>query len=238
MPDQQTSQGEDSAKAETTFFRPQDDLHIHRGNLPHWRQEGVTYFITTRLADSMPQEKLREWHLKRDSWLTAHGLQTHTDLHLLPAEQQHEFHGTFTGEWQTGLDAGYGECLLRVPEVRQVVIDRLWAEPSLDAWVIMPNHVHALVTPQDKSLGEVMRCWKGGSAFEINRLLGRKGPFWQKEAYDHIVRSEAQWHHYRCYIAQNPIQANLKPHEYTVGLGKRCFNVASALAELLTIPCG
>lgn len=110
----------------------------------------------------MPQEALHEWLLKRDIWLTAHGLQTHTDLYLLPAEKQHEFHATFTEEWHRRLDAGYGECLLRDPEVRKVVIERLWAEPSLDAWVIMPNHVHALVAPQDKPLGEVMQCWKGG----------------------------------------------------------------------------
>lgn len=238
MPDQQRSKSEHSAEAEATFFRPQDDLHIHHGNLPHWRQDGVTYLITTRLADSMPQEKLHEWQLKREIWLTAHGLQTHSDLHLLPTEKQHEFHATFTEEWQTWLDAGYGECLLRRPEVRQVLISRLWTEPSLDAWVVMPNHLHALVAPRNKPLGEVMQSWKGGSAFEINRLLGRKGPLWQKETYDHIVRSEAQWQHHRRYIAENPIKASLQPHEYSLGLGKQCFKVASALAESLTTKCG
>jgi REP element-mobilizing transposase RayT len=222
-----------SAKAEATFFRPHDELHIHRGNLPHWRQTNVTCFVTTRLADSMPQEKLREWQTKRDAWLAAHGLQKPTDIHQLPEDQQHEFHATFTKDWHQWLDSGYGKCQLRRPEVRDILIRRLLAESSLDAWVIMPNHLHALVAPEDRGLGDVLQSWKGGSAFEINRLLARSGPLWQKEPYDHIVRSEAQFHHYRRYIAENPIKAGLQPHEYAVGLGKQQFKVASALAEVL-----
>jgi len=56
----ETPNEDSSAKAEATlaaaFLRPYDELHIHRGNLPHWRQTNVTYFVTTRLADSMPQK--------------------------------------------------------------------------------------------------------------------------------------------------------------------------------------
>jgi putative transposase len=227
------SEQDSSAKAEATFFRPHDELHIHRGNLPHWRQTHVTYFIATRLADSMPQEKLREWQNRRDAWLSAHGLQKSGDIHTLPEDQQHEFHATFTMQWHHWLDAGYGECFLRRQDVRDLLVNRLTSEPSLDAWVIMPNHLHALVAPEHLSLGDMLQIWKGGSAFEINRLLGRSGPLWQKEPYDHIVRSEAQFQHYRRYIAENPIKSGLQPHEYAVGLGKQQFKVASALAEVL-----
>jgi hypothetical protein len=174
----ETPSEDSSAKAEATFFRPHDELHIHHGNLPHWRQTNVTYFVTTRLADSMPQEKLREWQTKRDAWLAAHGLQKPSDIHQLPEDQQHEFHATFTKDWHQWLDAGYGECQLRRPDVRDVLIKRLLAESSLDAWVIMPNHLHALVAPENQGLGDVLQSWKGGSAFEINRLLGRCGS-WQ-----------------------------------------------------------
>ncbi len=233
----ETPNEEPSAKAEATlkatFFRPHDELRIHHGNLPHWRQAHVTYFVTTRLADSMPREILREWQNRRDAWLHAHGLQKPSDIHQLTEDQQHEFHATFTKEWHQWLDAGYGECLLRRSDVRDILIGRLCAEPSLDAWVIMPNHLHALVAPEGQTLGDALQSWKGGSAFEINRLLRRSGPLWQKEPYDHIVRSEAQFQHYRRYIAENPIKAGLEPHEYAVGLGKQQFKVASALAEVL-----
>jgi REP element-mobilizing transposase RayT len=100
----------------------------------------------------------------------------------------------------------------------------------------MPNHLHALIAPENQGLGEVLQSWKGGSAFEINRLLGRSGPLWQKEPYDHIVRSEAQFQHYRGYIAESPIKAGVEPHEYAVGLGKQPFKVASALAEIIQPP--
>jgi len=238
MPDDPKIAGPSAAKAAATFFRPLDELQVHRGNLPHWRQDGVTYFITTRLADSMPQEKLHGWQQQRDAWLSAHGIETHADLHLLPEARQHEFHSTFTQAWHAWLDAGHGECHLRRPEVRGLLIERLCAEPTLDAWVIMPNHLHALVAPQDKTLGDVMQSWKGGSAFAINRLLGRSGPLWQKEPYDHIIRSEVQWQHYRRYIADNPSKAGLRANECAVGIGNRIFKVASALAESLKSKCG
>jgi REP element-mobilizing transposase RayT len=91
---------------------------------------------------------------------------------------------------------------------------------ELDAWTVMPNHLHALVTPTGKTLGEVVRHWKGGSASAINKHLGRSGTLWQAEPYDHLVRSEAQMHHYRRYIAENPIKAGLREGEYACGLGK------------------
>jgi len=93
-------------------------------------------------------------------------------------------------------------------------------------WVIMPNHLHALVAPEEHTLGAVLQSWKGGSAFEINRLHGRSGPLWQKEAYDHIVRSEPQFHHYRRYIAENPIKAGLQASQYAVGLGRQVLSEA------------
>lgn len=228
----------DSAEAEAAFFRPQDDLAIHHGHLSHRRQDRVTYFITTRLVDSMPQDKLIDWKGGRDAWLASRGLQKPSEAHRLPEDQQHEFHATFTQQWHRWLDAGFGECVLRRPDVRDVLILRLLAESSLDTWVIMPNHLHALNTPDGRTLGDVMQSWKGGSAFEINRLLGRTGALWQKETYDQIVRSEAQLLHYRRYIAEHPIKARLQPDEYAVGQGSKRFKVASALAQSLSETCG
>jgi len=186
----------------------------------------------------MPQETINVWREQRDWWLSDHGVRRREDLHSLSQEQQNEFHRTFTERWHTWLDAGHGECHLRRADVREVLIRRLRAEPSLDAWVIMPNHLHALVAPLEKTLGEVLQSWKGGSAFEINRILRRTGAFWQKEPYDHLVRSEAQWQHYRRYIAENPVKARLQVSDYSIGLGKEVFETASVLAERIGMPCG
>jgi hypothetical protein len=52
-----------------TFFDPEARLDIHRGKLPHWRQEGVIYFVTFRLADSLPQAKLDWLRREKELWL-------------------------------------------------------------------------------------------------------------------------------------------------------------------------
>jgi len=43
------------------YFNPDEPVASLGGNLPHWRQQGVTYFVTFRLADSLPQAKLDQW---------------------------------------------------------------------------------------------------------------------------------------------------------------------------------
>jgi len=51
------------------FFDPSQPIEHLSGNLPHWRQDGVRYFVTFRLADSIPQDKLRQWQHEKDLWL-------------------------------------------------------------------------------------------------------------------------------------------------------------------------
>ncbi|MBT3291278.1 MAG: hypothetical protein HN380_28300, partial [Victivallales bacterium] len=54
------------------FFNPAAPIHVTRANLPHWEQEGTTYFVTFRLVDSLPQQKLARWRADREQWLDAH----------------------------------------------------------------------------------------------------------------------------------------------------------------------
>ncbi len=87
----------------------------------------------------------------------------------------------------------------------------------LEAYVIMPNHVHILFTPlPDYRIGPVMRQIKGVSSLEINRFLGRKGSFWQPDSFDHIIRNHEDWMDKFDYIHQNPVKAGLvaKPEDY------------------------
>jgi hypothetical protein len=58
-------------EAASTLFNAFDpDLPVGHlsGNLPHWRQESRTYFVTFRTADSLPQEKLDQWLMQRAEW--------------------------------------------------------------------------------------------------------------------------------------------------------------------------
>lgn len=202
-------------------FDPHAPVRIHELHLPHWRQDGVTYFVTSRLADSMPREKLEQWRDERDTWLHARGLRTVEELDGLTSKERNDFHRHFTAEWHRWLDAGYGACVLRAPEVLEIVVAALFQHDGdrydIDSWVVMPNHFHALVTPLAKwRLGAILQSWKGASARAINAQLGRTGRLWQPEPYDHIVRSEEQLDHYRCYIAENPIKARLREGEYAL----------------------
>lgn len=71
--------------------------------------------------------------------------------------------------------------------------------------VVMPNHAHALVTPWgEHELTDILHSWKSYSAKKINQMCGRQGHFWQKESFDHIVRSPEQLERIAQYIRDNP----------------------------------
>ena len=80
---------------------------------------------------------------------------------------------------------------------------------QLHAWVVMANHVHALLTPHIAP-SRLVASLKGATARAANRLLGRTGePFWQAECYDRWVRNEDEFRRIRSYIEQNPVKAGL-----------------------------
>ncbi len=86
---------------------------------------------------------------------------------------------------------------------------------ELHGFVIMPNHVHLLVeshVPAARWLGPL----KGFTGHAANRLLGLRGPFWQDESYDHLVRNDDEFDRVRRYIENNPVSAGLvhTPEEF------------------------
>jgi valyl-tRNA synthetase len=81
---------------------------------------------------------------------------------------------------------------------------------DLGAWVVMPNHVHVVITPRGgHPVGDILHSWKSFTAHKINELLGRTGPFWQHESYDHIVRNERALYKIQEYIDRNPDKAGI-----------------------------
>ncbi|MBN2704717.1 MAG: exodeoxyribonuclease VII large subunit [Pontiellaceae bacterium] len=192
----------------TTFFNPHLPLEIHARNLPHWTQEGMTYFVTFRLADSIPAAKLRQWSNDREIWMKDHD-EPYSD------EEKNEYHRLFSEKIQGWLDAGMGSCLLKKPAVAKLVGDALMKfdgdRYDLGEWVVMPNHVHLLVTPRSGyTLSDLLHSWKSYTAHEIAKLEGVDGAVWQHESYDHIVRSPEQLVHFENYIHENPGRAGVK----------------------------
>jgi REP element-mobilizing transposase RayT len=196
-------------------FDPDSEVDVRERHLPHWRQVGVTYFLTFRLGDSLPQSVLKSLCEERRLWLSRHP-RPWTPPALLAYQR------LFSERTEEYLNAGYGDCALRDRNVGAIVVSAMRHFHSerylLDAFVVMPNHVHAIVTPQNSwELSKVLHSWKSFAANQINRLLKRSGALWQSESYDHIVRDEEELIGYRQYIAANPLKANLRENEYILG---------------------
>lgn len=81
---------------------------------------------------------------------------------------------------------------------------------DLQAYVIMPDHVHLLLKPiKDGSLSEIMKTIKGSTAYQINQLLNRTGKFWQTENFDRLIRHSIELREKWEYIKENPVVAKL-----------------------------
>jgi type I restriction enzyme R subunit/putative DNA methylase len=99
--------------------------------------------------------------------------------------------------------------------VARIVVDCLryheeeLGQYELEAFVLMPNHVHALIHPRFE-LARIMQSLKGFSAHQANKVLRRTGqPFWQRESYDHWVRTSDEAARIKRYIEHNPVKAGL-----------------------------
>lgn len=112
------------------FFDPTQPFTVTYGELPHWEQEGATYFITFRLADSFPASVSELSKRQRDDWLRRHGIDPNrADWQATLRQQSHDFQRAFHRDYatvlETALDKGHGACVLRNQKVAQIVADSL-----------------------------------------------------------------------------------------------------------------
>jgi type I restriction enzyme R subunit/putative DNA methylase len=173
-----------------------------RGYLPHRDEVGLLQSITFRLADSLPQEKLRSLE---------------QSLATLPQSSRDLEQRKQIEAW---LDAGIGCCALRHPAVAATVEAALLHHDGeryrLLAWCIMPNHVHVLIQPHAPLAG-IVQSWKsftGRWALANNAELELGVPgksLWMREYWDRYIRDETHLRAVIAYIHQNPVQAGLCP---------------------------
>jgi len=203
-------------------FDEHGDLQRSRRNLPHWEQVGATYFVTFRLADAVPASLASEWRNELQNWRRFHP-------EPLDDEGRKEYRRRFLQVREDWLDQGHGSCLLRQPKASAIVAEALRHFDShryhLDTFVVMPNHVHALVQPlPGHSLKEILRSWKSYSARQINKAVGRSGTVWMEESFDRIVRDWDALLKCRNYIARNPEKAHLPVGAFILSLEERLRN--------------
>ena len=93
---------------------------------------------------------------------------------------------------------------------------------QLHAAIVMPEHVHLLLTPLTDERGwphglpAILKLIKGVSARSVNRLTNGSGPVWQEESFDHVLRSTESFAEKLEYIRHNPVRRGLvqRPEDY------------------------
>ncbi|MEO7994401.1 MAG: transposase [bacterium] len=163
-----------------------------RGYLPHFDVPGLVQSITFRLGDSLPVSFRQEW----EAW------------------RKHEQDVERRKRFQEYLDNALGSCVLRRNDIARLVQQELLNGDGVDyrliAWVIMPNHVHVIVeVGADRSLGDIVRLWKGRTARYCNLVLGKSGRFWAPDFHDRFIRDERHLHNAVLYVEFNPVSAKL-----------------------------
>ena len=153
-----------------------------RGYIPHWEAGERPQAITFRLADSLPSAVLKRWE---------------EELARLPVD---EAWAKRRARIENALDSGHGNVFLQDPKIAEVVENAFLHFDAkryrLHAWVIMPNHVHVLITPSaGYALSAITHSWKSFTAKQANKMLARTGAFWATEYFDRAIAiwSRSRW---------------------------------------------
>ncbi len=165
-------------------------MTFHRRRLPHFYKTDQPVFLTWRLHDSLPPNR------------------------VFPAAALNS--GQAFAAMDRLLDeARCGAFYLRQPAVADMIVEAIQYNANilkhylLHAFVVMPNHVHMMATPA-VPLPKLTKSLKGITAKRANAMLVLTGtPFWQEESYDHLVRDEREFEKIRNYIELNPVRAGL-----------------------------
>lgn len=206
----------------------------YRRNLPHLRLEDATYFVTFRLADSIPEAVVQQWQEERHDWQQLHKIDPTWEesdparwkkaYHAIALSERRAFEREQQRRFFIELDKCHGSCLLeRAHSIVATALEffhgkRVW----LGDYVVMSNHVHVLAQPfPGVKLEEWLYSIKRFTSTEMNKhavfnshATMCHGHLWQTESFDHIVRDEHELARTRQYIANNP--AKLRPGMYAL----------------------
>jgi putative transposase len=169
---------------------PQSAKIYYERHLPHWQPSGKEFFVTWRLADSLPKSFWRSCKQTTD--------------------------GRRFVEFDRALDAGrFGPQWLSDPRLAKLVVqafrhgEEIRGFYQLLAYVVMPNHVHLMLKAR-VPLQKIIQTLKGYTSYQAHTILGKRGEaFWQNESFDHWVRNPEELAKIVRYIENNPVAAGL-----------------------------
>lgn len=211
-----------------------------RGYLPHFDGKEAIQHVTFHLADSLPQEVVRQ---------LAAEVEAEQKNACQCGESRSQAQIERRKRVEAFLDVGYGSCVLREPQIAAMVQNALLffdgQRYRVLAWVIMPNHVHVLFQPMEGwSVSETVASWKkftGTRIAEYRRSrragaetgvpgagaetgvpgvpeAGTRGgdPVWHREYWDRYMRDSQHLAQAIAYIERNPLKAGLvnRPEEW------------------------
>ncbi|HXC47745.1 MAG TPA: transposase [Candidatus Sulfotelmatobacter sp.] len=169
--------------------------------MPHFECNELPQHVTFHLADSLAKNALRKLE---------------SQLQFLPQKKRSVERRKRLEEW---IDAGHGSCVLRRPEIATVTQASLLKFDAqryrLLAWVVMPNHVHALFKPVcGWTVSQIVAAWKKFTARRIcdwQKDLGEEftRPVWHREYWDRYIRDQRHLAQTVEYIHLNPVKAGL-----------------------------
>ena len=167
-----------------------------RGYLPHFDGGEILQFVTLHLKDALPVKVIERWKME------------------LAREKDDVKQKILFRKCEKYLDAGYGECFLKIEVVAELVKNSLLYfdgnKYKLAGWVIMPNHLHLLFKPlNETSLTNIMHSFKSFTSQKANQLLNRKGKFWQEDYFNRFIRNYEHFEKTLNYIELNPVKAGL-----------------------------
>ena len=167
-----------------------------RGYLPHFDGRAIPQFITLRLFDAVPTSVLQRWMRELDltnSKSAQITLQTRIERYL---------------------DQGYGAAFMKIHRVAEMVQNELLDYDGkcyrLASWVVMPNHVHFLMTRFEAiELADIMQSFKSLTSHKANKILRRRGQFWVPDSLDRYIRNAEHFAKTVQYLENNPVKARL-----------------------------
>jgi REP element-mobilizing transposase RayT len=128
--------------------------------------------------------------------------------------------------------------LFRDLVLAQIIVDTLRFyrdrdDFALHAYVVMPDHLHLLLTPRQAQLPDIMRNVKSFSARQIREVSGTVGPVWQSRFHDRGIWTEDQFLQAAGYVHNNPVKAGL------VNSAEGCrFSSAALYSGATEVPLG
>lgn len=195
----------------------------YRRNLPHYQPPDATFFVTSRLAGSLPEEviaRLKEEYEQKEKLLLKIKNEKERKQKLIVERKR------YFVRFDELLDkATEGPHWLKdervAEEVAEAIHFRDGKKYELIAYCIMPNHVHlvfyvgrnVISTKRSNAsryiLAPILQSLKGYTAHKANKILNRTGAFWQHESYDHVVQDERELERVIAYVLNNPVKAGL-----------------------------